>query len=91
VNYLVRTLIAFDELFNVVFGGYLDETLSSRAGRAAFHGELWGIILSWMLAKIVPNHCRLAELHDRQRAEYIVWLENHSNPMARMVKEMLVR
>lgn len=85
MNYFVRLLISFDEFSNVLFGGYLDETISARAGRAAFHKKYWGIAVSWFLGEIVPNHCRLAELHDRQRAEYIVHLESLNDP------EMLVR
>jgi hypothetical protein len=85
MGYITRLPIAFDEFVNVIFGGYLDETISARAGRAAFHGELWGKVLSWLLAKLVPNHCRLAELHDEQRAQYIEWLEKNNDPMARRI------
>jgi hypothetical protein len=90
-GYLERLLISLDEFVNVLTGGNLDETISARSGRAAFRGKLWGRFMSWWLGKIVPNHCRLAELHDKQRALYIVWLEDQNNPASRLTLRMLVR
>lgn len=91
MNYAIRLAVAFDEFWNVVFGGFLDETISSRAGRAAHAGKTWGKLLAGALGFFFRNHCRLAEMHDEQRAEYIAWLESQSDPMARKVAEMLIR
>jgi hypothetical protein len=88
MNYAIRLAVAFDEFWNVVLGGFLDETISSRAGRAAHAGKRWGKLLAGALGYFFPNHCRLAELHDEQRAEYIVYLERQNDPAARKVAEM---
>ena len=85
-RYFVRLLIGTDEFVNVLTGGNLDETVSSRAGRAAYTGKLWGKILSWWLGKISKNHCRRAELHDEQRAAYVAWLESQADPADAMKK-----
>jgi hypothetical protein len=85
-NYLFNVAIAFDVMCNVVLGGYPDETLSARSGRAAHAGKLWGKALAGALGFFFPNHCRLAELHDEQRAEYIVWLESQADPAAALRK-----
>lgn len=90
-RYFERCLIALDEFVNVICGGSLDETISARSGRAAYHGARWGKVMSWWLGKIVPNHCRLAELHDEQRAEYIAWLERQNDPAAKLTAKLLVR
>lgn len=73
-EYLTRVMISVDELVNVLTGGSLDETISSRSGRAASYGIWWGRALSGMLGFFFPSHCKLAELHDTQRAKYIAWL-----------------
>lgn len=74
-GYFGRLAIAFDVFCNVILDGNMDETLSARSGRAASNGKLWGRILAWALNSCFPGHCAGAELHDRWRAEYIVWLE----------------
>jgi hypothetical protein len=91
MSYIERVLISLDELGNVLSGGMLDETISSRSGRAALHGARWGLFMAWWLGKIVPNHCRLAELHDEQRAEFIVWLEQSADPAKRAMARMMKR
>ena len=90
-SYWLRLAIAFDEFCNVLFGGYLDETISARAGRAAYHGKLWGTVLASFLGWIAPEHCREAELHDEQRARFIVWLEQQNDPAAKLTRRLLVR
>jgi hypothetical protein len=82
-DYLMRVAIGFDCFVNVICGGLLDETISARSGRAAHAGKRWGKILSGALGFFFPNHCRHAELHDEQRAEYVRWLESQSDPMLR--------
>jgi hypothetical protein len=74
--YLVRVAIAFDVFCNVILYGNQDETMSSRAGRAAKAGKLWGRILAGALNYCFPNHCQDAELHDEWRARYIVKIES---------------
>jgi hypothetical protein len=82
-TYLLNLAIGFDEFVNVIFAGNLGETISARSGRAAHAGKLWGKILAGALGFFFPNHCRHAELHDQQRAQYIAWLESQSDPMLR--------
>ena len=49
--------IAWDQLFNATTGGDEDETLSSRAGRAARRGERWARWLCRLLDRLDPGHC----------------------------------
>ena len=44
-QYLLKNAIAFDQQVNTWFDGYPDETISSRAGKAARKGKRWGCIL----------------------------------------------
>lgn len=82
-SYLMDVAIGFDCFVNVVLGGVEGETISARAGRAAYAGKLWGKVLSGVLGFFFPGHCRHAELHDEQRAKYVEWLESQSDPMLR--------
>lgn len=75
-EYFTRVAIAFDVLCNVITYGQSDETLSARSGRAAKAGKLWGKILAGALNTCFPGHCDGAILHDKWRAEYIVYLES---------------
>lgn len=52
-----RVVIAHDQAANAAFGGSEDETISSRAGRAARRGDRWGCVLCKLLDKIDPDHC----------------------------------
>lgn len=49
--------VAHDQLANVAFGGHEDETLSSRAGKAARDGKPWACVLCRLLDRLDPNHC----------------------------------
>lgn len=49
--------IAHDQLANTAFGGDEDETISSRAGKAARAGKRWGCVLCRLLDKFDPGHC----------------------------------
>lgn len=54
-----RGAIAKDQAVNAaVLNGSEDETISSRAARAAARGERWGCVLCRLLDKIDRNHCR---------------------------------
>ena len=75
-SYALKIAIAVDQLANVVTGGNPDETISSRAARAAKEGKQWGILLTAALDKLQGNHGVLAEGGDLQRAESVVMLEN---------------
>ena len=52
--------VAHDKLANVAFGGHEDETLSSRAGKAAREGKRWACVLCRLLDRRDPNHCEKA-------------------------------
>ena len=60
-----RLAVAHDQLVNVVFGGHEDETISSRAGKAARRGRKWGCLLCRFLDRLDPNHCEKSIEHDR--------------------------
>jgi hypothetical protein len=50
--------VSYDQLANSAFGGSEDETISSRAYKAATRGRRWGCLLCKLLDKIQPDHCR---------------------------------
>lgn len=52
-----RLAVSFDQLANTAFGGSEDETISSRAGKAARKGKRWGCVLCSLLDWFEPNHC----------------------------------
>lgn len=52
-----RVLLGVDQLFNAIFGGDEDETISSRAAKAAQKGKKWGRWLCKLLHKLDPYHC----------------------------------
>lgn len=52
--------VANDQALNAALVGVAgseDETVSSRAGKAASKGKRWGCILCRLLDKIDPGHC----------------------------------
>jgi hypothetical protein len=72
--WFTQILIAFDQLFHVLFSGphYLmfggelpkaDETISSRVGRSASKGFRWALIAERLINRVFShfgeeNHCR---------------------------------
>lgn len=52
--------VAHDQLANAAFGGHEDETLSSRAGKAARQGKRWACFFCRLLDRLDPNHCEKA-------------------------------
>lgn len=56
-EYFWNILISIDQFANTLFGGNPDETISSRAGKAAQRGDKWGCVLCKWLDKIDKNHC----------------------------------
>ena len=59
-RYLLNLLISADQFWNTVFHGNPDETISSRAGRAARRGKPWGCLLCRLLDLIDKDHCEKA-------------------------------
>jgi len=52
--------VAHDQLANAAFGGHEDETLSSRAGKAAREGKRWACLFCRILDRFDLNHCEKA-------------------------------
>lgn len=52
-----RLAVSFDQLANTAFGGSEDETISSRAGKAARQGKRWGCVLCGLLNRFESDHC----------------------------------
>lgn len=71
-NYISNVLVAFDQFVNVLFGGYPDETISSRCGRG---GNYFSKFMQWWLGKIQHDHCEMAIIHDDQRALFVASVE----------------
>lgn len=53
----LRIALGVDQLLNAIFRGDEDETISSRAGKAARKGKRWALTLCWVLGKLDPGHC----------------------------------
>jgi hypothetical protein len=59
--------VANDQALNAALVGRTgseDETVSSRAGKAARKGKVWGCLLCRLLDKIDPGHCEANIEHD---------------------------
>ena len=48
-RYVFNVLVALDQVFNALLGGYADETISFRSAVARDHGERWGCVLCKVL------------------------------------------
>jgi hypothetical protein len=63
-NYILRVLIAFDQLLNVaICNGEPDETMSSAAYRMERDGHFWGFmrpVIDWLASPFQKDHCRKA-------------------------------
>ena len=64
-----RFLVAFDIMWNVIFRGQEDETLSGHSYRAALEGKLWGRIMTYWLSLFQVQHGVKAVIGDLQRAK----------------------
>jgi len=71
--YLLNILVAIDQLLNTLMGGDPDETISSRAAKAALAGQRWGCVLCRWLDRLDAGHC----------ARNIEWDEGLSPPPTR--------
>jgi hypothetical protein len=60
-----RLAVSYDQLANTAFGGSEDETISSRAGKAARNGKRWACLLCKLLDWFQPNHCERSIEPDR--------------------------
>lgn len=80
-GYVKRVLIGLDMFVNVIFNGHPDETISSRASRAATEGKLWGKIMSSFLNLFESDHGAKAEAGDVQRASTVTYLEDQSGTL----------
>jgi hypothetical protein len=64
MNYLLRVLIALDQLLNVIVcNGEPDETMSSACWRMERDGHFWGFmrpVIDWLFGYWGPDHCRQA-------------------------------
>jgi hypothetical protein len=77
-GYLHRDAVGLDEFINVLTDGHLDETISSRAARAAVVGNKWGIDMSKFLDIFQKDHGPKAVSGDLERAEADETLEEDS-------------
>ena len=68
-RYPVRVLVGLDQFVNVTCDGKPDETISSRAARAAVSGKWWGKALSRFLDCFQRDHGADAEAGDLERAQ----------------------
>lgn len=59
-KYSLNVLISVDQLFNALAAGDPDETISSRAGKAARQGKRWGCLLCRFLSLFEKDHCNLS-------------------------------
>ena len=73
MSYPIRILIAIDQLFTALLGGWPDETLSSYAWRLERQGKPAGRIfrplIDWLFAWEGPNHCERAAMYERMRVQ----------------------
>lgn len=67
-----QVLIAVDQLINAIFGGWCDETLSSRAWRMDRAGKPWGRITRPLIDSLFwfqREHCFNAYQEERKRLQ----------------------
>lgn len=81
MNYLKQLTIATDQLINTIFGGWADETLSSRAYRLNDNGSsFWDklpcrvidTVFFWdyqIINGFEIGHCELSYLSEKQRLQ----------------------
>jgi hypothetical protein len=55
-----RIALGVDQLLNAILKGDEDETISSRAGKAAKKKKKWAIWLCYFLNKLDKDHCNRA-------------------------------
>lgn len=71
-NYALHNLLAIDQLFNTILGGYADETLSSRAWRSYAKNKIFGLIFRPtidLLFFFENDHCYNAYISELRRKQ----------------------
>lgn len=56
-QYVWNIMIAIDQFWNTVLKGDPDETISSRAGKAAQQNQKWACVLCKFLDLFEKGHC----------------------------------
>ena len=72
-KYILQNLIAIDQLFNTLLGGYADETLSSRAYRAEKKRRIFGKLFRPLIDTILffdKNHCLNSYYSEKSRRHW---------------------
>lgn len=70
MSYWLNLAIAIDQLFNALFGGACDETLSSRAHRLKIErGRKWPSLLIDALLFFDKDHCYQSYLSEIERRQ----------------------
>ena len=82
-KYPLRLLVGLDQFVNLACGGRPDETISSRAARAAVAGRWWGRVMSKCLDRFAVDHGADAQAGDLERAEQLAALELESGTLGR--------
>lgn len=68
---LFQVLVALDQLVNTCFGGYADETISSRSYRAYISGKRkWTRNLINAIFFLQEDHCKEAYESEIERMQY---------------------
>lgn len=67
MGYFRRVAVAVDQLINVITGGSVDETISSRMGRKPDCG--FCAFVCRILDKLDPKHCAKAVESERMRRD----------------------
>jgi hypothetical protein len=70
MNYIIKNLLAIDQLANTILNGYPDETLSARAHRQHVKGrsflrDIINFIFFWQ-----EDHCYEAYVKELERKQY---------------------
>ena len=74
-HYVHNVLVGADQEANVILGGKLDETISSRSQRAANRGNKLGRAMTSFLHVFQRDHGKLAQQGDIDRAKEVIKLE----------------
>jgi len=77
-GWLHRMLVGADQFLNVVTGGLPDETISSRAARAAENGSEVGMAITKFLNEFQADHGPKAQAGDVARADTVAAVETES-------------
>lgn len=71
-HWCLQVLIAIDQVFTALVGGFADETLSSYAWRMERQRKPWGFmrrVIDWLFAWSGPGHCEDAYIDEVNRRQ----------------------